>query len=330
MSKRSKNVELTELTPEQNKLANKWDYKRHFIGIKHWQQMMLEVRKDENGKDRIIYGKQIGYDKFNTPIYEEFVDIHFKVPLWMVLVHEFLRLELQKRYKDVKAGIDPGDYIFYGKYDTIRSYILECVAPKYKESLNRILTDSFIRNSIRRAAESGFLIVEYDYDVNFHNQKQMIEDGRNFRSIKVNHDKIVELSEFNLDPNYKLKDSSNWGRYHRCSREHKWMKKRIISSLNKLNEELKVKEKKAAFRKKLAALNLKLKNAFDILKVFVITKQADQFVPYASVHDNLTALKSKKKVVTNSPPDGDYLPNDDYYLTEEDIAMMNSIFPSFA
>ena len=326
MSKRNKDVELT---PEQNKLANKWDYNRHFIGIKHWQQLMLDIRKDSDGNERIIYGKQIGFDKLNTPIYEEFIDIHFKVPLWIILTHEFLRLELQKRYKDVKEGKEPEDYVFYGKYKTIRKYILECVATKYKASLRRILTDSFIRNSIRRAAESGFLIVEYDYDVNFHNQQQMIEEGRNFRSIRVNHDKIVELSDFNLDPNYKLKDDESWNKYHRCSREHKWMKKRVISSLAKLNRELKIKEKKAAFKKKLAALNLKLKNAFDVLKVFVITKQADQFSPYASVHNNLTALKSKKKVLMNPPPD-DLYSEESYFLTEEDAVIIDSFLPSFS
>ena len=326
MSKRKKEVEFT---PEQHKLANKWDYHRHFVGIKHWQQMMLEVRKDANGEDRIIYGEQIGYDSFNRPIYEEFFDIHFKVPLWIVLTHEFLRLELQKRYKDVKNGKEPEEYVFYGKYETIRKYILECVSTKYKDSIKRILTDSFIRNSIRRAAESGFLIVEYDYDVNFHNKEQMINEGKNFRSIRVNHDKIVELSNFNLDPGYKLKEDDNWNKYHRCSREHKWMKKRVISSLAKLNEQLRLKEKKAAFKKKLATLNLKLKNAFDVLKVFVITKQADQFTPYASVHDNLTALKSKKKVLAPPPPD-DYDHDDGYYLTEDDIAMLDSIYPSFA
>ena len=316
MSKRDKEVPLT---PEQKNKANPWDYNNHFIGIKYWFHSMLEVRKDENGNDRIKYGKQIGVDNNNVPIYEELLDIHFKVPFWMILTHDFLRLDLQKRIKDVKEGKEPEDYVFYGKYATLRKHILECVGSKERKSLESILTDSYIRNSIRRAAESGFLIVEYDEDVNFHNKDEMISIGKNYRSIRVNHDKLVELSVFNLDPNYKLSNDENWKKFHRCSREHKWMKKRIVSSLTKLNEELKIKEKKAAFRKKLAALNLKLKSSFDILKVFVLTKQCDQFTPYKSVHENLTALKSKKKETVSSPPPEE----DDYYLTE-DVGWLDS------
>ena len=320
----SKNNQEVAFTPEEKKKANPWDYANHFIGYKYWYHSMIEVRKDSNGNDRIKYGKQIATNN-NVPVYEELLDIHFKVPFWMILVHEFLRLELQKRATDVKDGKEPEEYVFYGKYSTIRKYILECVAPNKRRSLEVIMTDSLIRNSIRRAAESGFLIVEYDLEVNFHNKKTMINEGRNFRSIRVNHDKLAELSVFDLGPDYKLQESENWNKFHRCSREHKWMKKRIISSLKKLSEELKVKEKKAAFKKKLAALNLKLKNAFDILKVFVITKQCDQFTPYKNVHDNLTALKSKKKANISSPPPED----EEYYLTDDDMELLNSIYSMF-
>ena len=149
----------------------------------------------------------------------------------------------------------------------------------------------------------------------------MIKEGRNFRSIKVNHDKIVELSEFDLEPNYKQKDNASWNKYKRCSREHKWIKKRVISSLSKLSKELKDKERKAEFKKKLAALNLKLKNSFDVFKAYVITKQCDQFTPYDSVHDNLTALKSKK-VIKYSPPEDDNCFTNDYFLTEGELELL--------
>lgn len=313
----SNNKQEVVLTAEEKRKANKWDYANHFIGCKFWYRSMIEVRKDSKGNDRVLYGKQIATNN-NIPVYEELLDIHFKVPLWMILTHEFLRLELQKRASDVKNGKEPEEYVYYGKYDTLRKYLLECAAGEERRSLEAKLTDSYIRNSIRRAAESGFLIVEYDYEVNFDNIKEMIAEGRNFRSIRVNHDKLSELSVFDLDPEYKLKDNEDWKKYHRCSREHKWMKKRIISSLKKLSEELKVKEKKAAFKKKLAALNLKLKNAFDILKVFVITKQCDQYTPYKSVHDNLTALKSKKAKSFSPPPE-----DEEYYLSDDEAELLN-------
>ncbi len=99
----------------------------------------------------------------------------------------------------------------------------------------------------------------------------------------------MELSEFNLD---KRKRSDTWKKYHSSSREHKWIRKRPVSYLKPLIEDLADKNKKEAFREKLRSLKLKLKNHQDVFKAFIINKQK---MYKTSPLKNLTTIKSMKE-----------------------------------
>ena len=189
------------------------------------------------------------------------------------------RSVLNKKNKQMK------DFAFFGSYARIREKILDAVDEKLRPQLSRSITLRSISTSMRRAADSGFIKIEYNETVT----RKTCSDTENYRRITINYDKMMELSEFNLDKRVR---SNTWKKYHSSSREHKWLRKRPVSYLKPLIEELADKNRKEEYREKLKALKLKLKNHQDVFKAFIINNQKQYKTKPLK---NLTTIKSMKE-----------------------------------
>lgn len=315
------------LTKEQKAKANPFMLNNHYIGFDDWINQSFEMILDEDDKPIKVRGALQCFDEHSNPVYNDRYKLKRKNELWLILITYLIRLALQQQNKSVTQNREIEPYIYYGTYASLRDDLAKHYPKELKNQLKQSINLSTISTSMKRAAESGFIKIEYDHEVNSDNKRVMNAQGRHYRSIKLNYDKILELSSFNLDPKHEQKNDYTWQKYHRCSREHKWIKKRIISSLLPLVEELKDKERKAEFKKKLAKLNLKLKGPQDVFKAFIITKQGDRFLPNEHVHDNLTALKSTKGYKGAPPPEEeiDY-DSSGYALTAEQEAFLEAFY----
>lgn len=317
------------LTKEQRAKANPLMLNSHYIDFDSWMNQSFEMILDEDDNPIKVRGALQCFDEHSNPVYNDRYKLKRKNELWLILITYLIRLALQQQNKSVAQNREIEPYIYYGTYASLRDDLAKHYPKELKNQLKQSINLSTISTSMKRAAESGFITIDYDYEVNSDNKRIMNAQGRHYRSIKLNYDKILELSSFNLSPKYEQKNDYTWQKYHRCSREHKWIKKRIISSLLPLVEELKDKERKAEFKKKLAKLNLKLKGAQDIFKAFIITKQCDRFSPNEHVHDKLTALKSTKGYKGAPPPDvfdEDEYDDSGYTLTAEQEAYLEAFY----
>ena len=271
------------LSKEQLAVINPYGYQHHYMTTADWINQCFEIEYDEFGKPIIVPdGQIINESGVITQQYK--YKIKRKAELWMIALVIIMDLEHVTRTRNFLNRKKVKDFAFYGSYARIREKILDSVDSKLVPQLSRSITVRSISTSMRRAAASGFISIEYDETVT----RKTCSDEENYRRITINYDKLMELSEFNLGK----ERSATWKKYHSSSREHRWLRKRPVSYLKPLIEDLADKNKKEAFREKLKALKLKLKNHQDVFKAFIANKQK---MYKTSPLQNLTTIKSMKE-----------------------------------
>lgn len=269
------------LTKEQISLINPLGFQHHYMTTADWIKQCFEFVLDKNNKPIIVPDGQI-IDEAGNVTQQNKYKIKRKAELWMMALVIIMDLELVTRTRTVLAKKKVKDFAFYGSYARIREKIISMADDKLKPQLSRSITIRAISTSMRRAAASGFINIEYNKDVT----RKTCSVDKNYRRITINYDKLLELSEFNLD---KKNRSNTWRKYHHASREHRWLRKRPVSYLQPLINELADKEKKEAYKEKLEALRLKLKNHQDVFKAFIINNQKQYKTKELK---NLTTIKS--------------------------------------
>lgn len=303
-----------QVKPKSKKeVCNPLGYEHHYMSFEEWVKQCFEIQYDNSGRPIILPDKPIIDENGNVQKQFKY-KIKRKAEEWMIATVYIMELEKFFREKDFdnkKKQVE--EFAFFGSLDRIRNKILSCVKKELVPQLSKTITRRSISTSLKRASASGFINITYDQTVT----RKTCSIDKNYRRITLNYDKLQELSEFNLSN----ERSDTWKKYHRCSREHKWLRKRPVSYLKPLIDELADKQKKEAFRKKLRALKLKLKNHQDIFKAFIISKQK---MYQTSKINNLTAIKSKKDEisVTYSPP----IVEPNYVLTTEQSAMLQDFY----
>lgn len=270
------------LTKEQMDLINPLGYQHHYMTTADWIKQCFEIQCDAANKPIILPGRQI-IDEHGNITQQYKYKTKRKAELWMIALVIIMDLELITRTNNVLKNKKVNDFGFYGSYNRIREKILASVDSKLVPQLSHAITTRSISTSMKRAEASGFITIKYDETVT----RKTCSVDKNYRRITINYDKLQELSEFNLSK----ERSETWKKYHSSSREHRWLRKRPVSYLKPLIEELADKQKKEEFKEKLKALNLKLKNHQDVFKAFIINKQK---MYQTSKIDNLTAIKSTK------------------------------------
>lgn len=275
------------LSKEQLALINPYGYQHHYMTTADWINQCFEIQQDNDGRPIIVPGHQIFNENGNI-VQQYKYKIKRKAELWMIALVVIMDLEFATRALSVINKKKVKEFAFYGSYNRIREKILDAVDSKLVPQLSRSITIRSISTSMKRAEASGFIKIEYDQTIT----RKTCSIDKNYRRITINYDKLMELSEFNLD---KKKRSNTWKKYHSSSREHKWLKKRPVSYLKPLINELADKNKKEAFREKLKALKLKLKNHQDIFKAFIINMQK---MYKTSPLKNLTTIKSMEEQAT--------------------------------
>lgn len=271
-------------TKDQLAVLNPYWYEHHYMTTADWIRQCFEIQCDSSGKPVIVPGHQIVNESGVITQQYKYV-IKRKAELWMIALVIIMDLEMVTRTRTMLKKEKVKDFAFYGSYARIRERILDAVDPRLVPQLSRSITVRSISTSMRRAAASGFITIKYDETVT----RKTCSTDDNYRRITINYDKLMELSEFNLD---KHKRSNTWKKYHSSSREHKWLRKRPVSYLKPLIEDLADKNKKEVFREKLEALKLKLKNHQDVFKAFILNQQK---MYKTSPLKNLTTIKSMKE-----------------------------------
>lgn len=274
------------LSKEQLKLINPLGYQHHYMTTADWIRQCFEIVLDKNGKPIVIPDRQI-FNENGTITQQYKYMITRKAELWMIALVIIMDLEIVTRTRSVlnKKNKQMKDFAFYGSYARIREKILDAVDERIRPQLSRSITLRSISTSMRRAADSGFIKIEYNETVT----RKTCSETENYRRITINYDKMMELSEFNLDKRVR---SNTWKKYHSSSREHKWLRKRPVSYLKPLIEELADKNRKEEYREKLKALKLKLKNHQDVFKAFILNNQKQY---KTKPLNNLTTIKSMKE-----------------------------------
>ena len=270
------------LNKDQIKLVNPLGYQHHYMTTENWINQCFEIQCDKAGKPIILPGRQIIDENGNVTQQYKY-KIRRKAELWMIALVIIMDLELITKTRDVINNKKIKDFGFYGSYARIREKILASVDSRLVPQLSHSITTRSISTSMKRAEASGFITIKYDETVT----RKTCSVDKNYRRITLNYDKLQELSEFNLSKEL----SETWKKYHSSSREHRWLRKRPVSYLKPLIEELADKQKKEDFKEKLNALKLKFKNHHDVFKAFIINKQK---MYQTSGIDNLTAVKSMK------------------------------------
>ena len=258
-------AKIKKLTKEQIAQINPFGYQHHYMTTSDWIQQCFEIQCDSKNKPIILPGCKI-FNEEGKLIQQFKYKVKRKAELWMIALVIIMDLEMSVRTKDALNKKKVSDFAFYGSYNRIREKILASVDSRLVPQLSRTITLRSISTAMKRAEKSGFVNIEYDYSVT----RKTCSKDENYRRITINYDKLMELSEFNLD---KRTRSYTWKKYHRCSREHRWLAKRPVSYLKPLIEDLADKNKKEEFRQKLQGLKLKLKNYQDVFKAFIISKQ---------------------------------------------------------
>ena len=257
---------------------NPYYCEHHYMLTTDWIKQCFEIQCDENGKPIVVPDRPY-FDENGNLTQQNKYKIKRKAELWMISLVIISDLEMITRKKKQKIT----DFAFYGSLQRIRNIILNSVDPRLTPQLSRSITIKTISTSLRRAEKSGFIKIEYNRNIT----NKTCSHTENYRRITLNYEKLMELSEFNLE----RKRSQTWLKYHSSSREHRWIRKRPISYLKPLIDELADANKKEEFRGKLAKLKLKLKNHQDVFKAWIMSKQ--KFYQTMELK-NLTAVKSKK------------------------------------
>lgn len=267
----SKNTKIGRLNP--------YRHEHHYMKTTDWIKQCFEIQRDEQGRPIVIPDCPFIDENGNLQKQNKY-KIKRKAELWMIELVLIADIEMVLRKKN---RLKSNDFAFYGSLQTIRNIILNSVDPCLVPQLSRSITIKTLSTSLRRAEKSGFIKIEYNPDI----KRETYSDTKNYRRITLNYDKLMELSEFNLE----RKRSQTWLKYHSSSREHRWIRKRPISYLKPLIDDLADSNKKEEFRRKLAKLKLKLKNHQDVFKAWIMSKQ--KFYETMELK-NLTAVKSKK------------------------------------
>ena len=260
-------------------LIKPYGYEHHYMKTTDWIKQSFQFERN-NGKEVVVPARPIFDENGNLQVQTKY-KIKRKAELWMISLVSIMELEFIARNRKNKKKTK--DFAFYGSYKHIRNLILNSVDPRLVPQLSRSITINTISTSMRRAADSGFINIEYDKTIT----RNTCSDTDNYRRITLNYEKIMELSEFNLDK----KRSNTWKKYHSSSREHKFIRKRPVSYLQPLIKDLSDSAKKEVFREKLAALKLKLKNEQDVFKAWILNNQGFYVT---GANQNLTAIKSQK------------------------------------
>lgn len=271
---------------EQLENINPLKMQHHYISTRDWINQCFIIQRDTTGKEIIIPDRTI-LSEDGTIVSQSKYKIKRVAELWMISLVILMDLEFNLRAKSVlnknKKSKAIKDFAFYGSYKSIRNQILDSVDVKLRPQLSRSITIRTISTAMKRAELSGFINITYDETINRKNCTH--ED--NYRRITLNYDKLKEIST--LDP--FVNSSYAWQKYHRCSREHRWMRKRPVSYLKPLIDDLSDKNRKEEFKQKLAKLKLRYKNEQDVLKAFIIKNQK-MYSANTSLNKNLTAIKS--------------------------------------
>ena len=303
-------------TKAQKSVFNPLGYEHHYMLTEDWIKQCFEIQCDKKGNPIILPDKPI-IDENGNIVPQFKYKIKRKAELWMIALVIIMDLEMIFRKDAFFNKKQMKEFAFFGSYDRIREKILACVDSRLVPQLSRTITRRSISTSMKRAASSGFITIKYDETVT----RNTCSVNKNYRRITVNYDKLQELSEFNLTK----ERSETWKKFHRCSREHRWLRKRPVSYLKPLIEELADKQKKEAFREKLKVLNLKLKNHQDVFKAFIISKQK---MYQTSEIKNLTAIKSKKEEISVMYQKHGSSPGE-YVLTPYDSQLLQAFFARF-
>lgn len=259
---------------------NPYNIQQHGISFSDWIKQVFIIKKDEFGKPLYRTITDRTEDGFKeVKIYK----LKRIAELWLICLTALIKLEFAHNYKSYNKK-DFQSYKFYGRYSILKNMILSAAPDELKYQLSKSITLQTISTAMKRIENDGFITIDYDHSVKYKER----EEGKYFRTIKINHQKLVELSDFNLS---KKERSKTWNNYHRCSREHRYIRKRIFSSLQPLINDLADKEKKMEYRKKLASLKLKLKGEYDVFQAFILHKQK----LYKTKQINkMTIIKSEK------------------------------------
>ena len=269
-------------TQEQLKMINPYNYQHHFVKTTDWIKDSFEIQCDKRGNPIKLPARPI-IDENGNLIEQDKFKLKRKAELWMIAMVIIMDLEFSSKSKSVATKSKDATFAFYGSYKTIRNVILNSVDPQLVPQLSRSITIKTISTSMKRAEASGFVKIDYDETVTRRNCNK----ENNYRKITLCYDKLLELNYFETEKDHQ---SSEWTKYHASSREHRWMKKRPVSYLKPLIEDLSNKEKKAAFKEKLLKLKIKLKSDKDVMKAFILTKQKQYINKFTT--DKLTAVKS--------------------------------------
>ena len=229
-------AKVNKLSKEQVTLINPYGYQHHYMTTAEWIQQCFEIQNGPNGKPIILPGRKI-FNEEGNQVQQYKYKVKRKAELWMIALVIIMDLEIAVRTRDVINKKKVNDFAFYGSYKRIREKILDSVDHRLVPQLSHTITIRSISTAMKRAEKSGFVKIQYDRTVT----RNVCSVDDNYRRITINYDKLMELSEFNLD---KRNRSETWKKYHRCSREHRWLRKRPVSYLKPLIEDLADKNKK--------------------------------------------------------------------------------------
>lgn len=263
-------------------------YQHHGLSTAEWIKRCFEIQTTPDGEPIVIQcGSMINEDGKEIPLYK--YKIKRYAELWLISLVVMMDLEFAVRKNNAFHKKQSTDFAFYGSYSRIRNVILNSVDSRLVPQLSRSITFNTINTSLKRAAASGLINIQYDETVT----RNTCTHDKNYRRITLNYDKLQELCDFEVTPKGR---SKTWWKYHHSSREHKFMRKRPVSYCKKLIDDLADKNHKDEFKAKLAKLKLKYKNYHDILKAFIITNQKRYLAGNEYAIKFLTTIKSEEEV----------------------------------
>lgn len=286
----NKNKKNSFFTKAELKKANPYELHKHYTSFDEWLAQELTVKTNADGSYKMKYANRYELDENGNYIQPQVLDIHHGVELWMICLTKLIDWSIVFAKNEIANKREPKVFEYYGSYRSLRNAILKACPRDLRGQLTQSITVRTISTSMKRLAASGFIKIEYD--PNFIGKTRdekaaMNAQGRHFRKITINYDKIIELSNFEFEKHNK---TNVWTSYHDRSREHRWLKKRPYSSLNPILKDLSDKKKKREFAEKLARLHLKLKTAQDVFKAYILFVQ-NRYTKSEDLTQNLTALK---------------------------------------